>query len=203
MLAHLRVERGPAQPQQRGRGLLVPARGLERFEDRRALDLLERACGHLRGRDGRGTEPAVAGRVVELLGQVFQDDHRAPRHEHRPLDRVLELADVARPRPGEEPSIGFRVDALHRARVLGAIAIEEGADEDRNVVAPLAQGRHLDRHGVDPKIEILAQMALAQGGVRALVGRADQAEVDGHRLRGAEAHGLPREYVKRLRGLIP
>src|SRR3982074_3755438 len=111
----------------------------------------------------------------------------APQRGWRaPLERVLEVGDVARPRPGEEPPIGFRVDTLHRARVLGAIAIEEGADEDRNVVAPLAQGRHLDRHGVDPEIKILAQMTVAQGGVRALVGRADQPEVDGYRLGGSE-----------------
>src|SRR5438105_3470123 len=35
VLAHLRIERGPAQAQQRGRGLLVPACGLERLEDGR------------------------------------------------------------------------------------------------------------------------------------------------------------------------
>ena len=43
-------------------------------------------------------------------------------------------------------------------------------------------------------------MALAQGGVRALVGRADQAEVDGHRLRGAEAAHHPLfEHAQELR----
>src|SRR6266850_2833385 len=61
VLAHLRIERGTAQAQQRGRGLLVPASGLERLEDGRALDLL------------------------------------AARDEHGALERVLELADVARP----------------------------------------------------------------------------------------------------------
>src|SRR5688500_6335122 len=53
VLAHLRVERGPAQTEERGRGLLVPSRRLERFENRGPLDLLERARRHLRRRDVR------------------------------------------------------------------------------------------------------------------------------------------------------
>src|SRR5207247_3560354 len=72
VLAHLRIERGTAQAQDRGRGLLVPARGLERLEDRGALDLLQRARRHLRRRDGAAA--TLARRVLERLGQVGQRD---------------------------------------------------------------------------------------------------------------------------------
>src|SRR5262245_632222 len=41
--SHLRVEGGPAKAQHERRSLLVPVRGLERPDDRHALDLLERS----------------------------------------------------------------------------------------------------------------------------------------------------------------
>src|SRR5881409_1021797 len=59
VLAHLGVQRRAAQPQQRGGGLFVPPRRLERLEDGGALDLLERARGHLRRRDRRRSGAAL------------------------------------------------------------------------------------------------------------------------------------------------
>ena len=70
--------------------------------------------------------------------------------------------------------------------MLGAIALEEGADQNRDVVASLPERRHRDGHGVDPEIEVLPQMTVAQRDIGNLVGRTDEAEVDGHGLRGAE-----------------
>src|SRR5207302_1232560 len=63
---------------------------------------------------------------------------------------------------------------------------EEGAHQDRNVLAPLAQRRHRDRHRVDPEVEILAERAIPDRDLRAAVGRGDQSKVDGHGLRSAE-----------------
>src|SRR5262245_65311445 len=53
VLPHLRVQRGAAKAEQRGRGLLVPARALERLENRGTLDLLQGSRWHLGRRDRR------------------------------------------------------------------------------------------------------------------------------------------------------
>src|SRR5207249_9812282 len=47
VLPHLGVQRGTAEAEQRRRGLLVPARALERLQNRRALDLFQLARRHL------------------------------------------------------------------------------------------------------------------------------------------------------------
>src|SRR2546427_9014040 len=69
VLPHLGVQRGTAEAEQRRRGLLVPARALERLQNRRALDLFQRARGHLGGGDGR-RGAAVSGKGLEGLGQI-------------------------------------------------------------------------------------------------------------------------------------
>src|SRR3989475_895322 len=185
VLPHLGVQRGTAEAEQRRRGLLVPARALQRLQNRRALDLFQRARGHLGGGDGR-RGAAVSGKVLEGLGQIGRRDLASARDEHGALDRVLQLADVARPGVGEEAAIRLGGDRVDRPRVLGGVALEEGAHQDRNVLAPLAQRRHRDRHRVDPEVEILAERAIPDRDLRAAVGRGDQSKVDGHGLRSAE-----------------
>src|SRR5262245_32588989 len=61
--AHLRVERGSPESEDRGGRLLVPARRLQRAQDRRALDLLERSRRRRGARRGGDLAP-------ERLGQV-------------------------------------------------------------------------------------------------------------------------------------
>src|SRR5207249_7785730 len=95
VLAHLGVERRPPQPERRRRRLLVPLRDLEGTQDRHALDLLERADGYLRGRDCRG-RAGLGVSALERLGEVIDRDLRPAGHEHRALERILELTDVAR-----------------------------------------------------------------------------------------------------------
>src|SRR5438034_6310782 len=119
VLAHLGVERGTPQAQQRRGGLLVPARGLERFQDGRALDLLEGPRRYFGRRDGRAA--ALARRVLQRLGQVGERDFLAARYEDGALDGVLQLAHVARPRVGQEAAVRLRLDRVRAALVLGPI----------------------------------------------------------------------------------
>ena len=86
MPPHLRVQRGAPEAEDLGRGLLVPAGGLERPDDGNPLDLLERS-----GRRGRPFGGAVR---LERFRQVGQGDHMiAGQHEHMPLEdrTVIEL----------------------------------------------------------------------------------------------------------------
>src|SRR3989442_4352831 len=110
MLAHLRVERRAPEPEQRRRGLLVPLRRLERAQDGGTLDLLERADGHFGGCDGR-RHPGLGVRALERLGEILEGDLRSTSHEHRALERVLELADVAGPCVGDRKST--RLNSSH------------------------------------------------------------------------------------------
>ena len=62
----------------------------------------------------------------------------------RALDHVLELADVARPVVVHQQVERVRRHLEHSAAVLLAVLLEEVLDEQRNVLAPLAQRRQLD-----------------------------------------------------------
>ena len=78
----------------------------------------------------------------------------ALRHEHRPFDRVVQFADVARP--------GMFLQHLHRRRLKpgDAFAIPEGVLAEEvsgqrwDVFGPLAQGRQRYFDGVQTKQQI-------------------------------------------------
>src|SRR5256886_6390038 len=196
---HLGVEPWPPQPERRRRRLRVPLRHLEGTQDRHALDLLERADGYLRGRDCRG-RAGLGVSALERLGEVIERDLRPAGHEHRALERILELTDVARPCVGEQPPVRLRLDPLDVAAVLGAVALEERADEERDVLAALAQRGDIDGDGVDPEEQILAQPPLTQGDLGAPVGRRDEAEIHRDGPGGAHpAHRALLEHAEELR----
>src|SRR5204863_58441 len=80
-------------------------------------------------------------------------------------------------REAAEPPVRLRLDAPDVPAVLGAIALQERGDQDRDMLPALAQRRDVDRDGVDPEEQVLAQATLAQGGLGAPVRRRDEAEV--------------------------
>src|SRR5689334_20210249 len=88
----LPVERRGVDPEDLARALLLPARVVEHLEDVLALELLE---AHVRRVDH---EAALRRRAeADLLGQVLDLDRAALVEDDGALDRVLELAHVARP----------------------------------------------------------------------------------------------------------
>jgi hypothetical protein len=42
--------------------------------------------------------------------QVVQADDRAPAHDHRVVDRILELADIAGPAVQKQPGFGAGIE---------------------------------------------------------------------------------------------
>ena len=112
------------------------------------------------------------------MSAVMIDLRAAAGQDHHPLDIVAQLADVARP--------DMRLQ--HRHRVLADLPLRQAGrerdlvheivDQFGNVLAPLRQRRHPDRHHRQPVIEILAEAALGDLLFEVARGRGDDADVD-------------------------
>ena len=103
-------------------------------------------------RPGRGLAP-------ELRRQVLDQQFRAVAEDDGPLDVILQLADVARPVVLAEEPHRLGVDPADLAAVLLGVSFEEELDQDRDVLATLAERGQVDRHDVEPVIEVLAEPA--------------------------------------------
>jgi hypothetical protein len=69
--------------------------------------------------------------------------------------------------------------------------VQEVRDEQRDVLAPVAQRRDVDPHHVQAEVEVLAEAALADALLEVLVRRRDDPDVHRHGLRPAHALELP------------
>src|SRR5579885_3257814 len=144
VLLHLRDERPSLQAERLGRGVAVSSGLPERLDDHAPLDVgqsfLER---------GAGPDPLrqVDDPVRRRRGQqeVLRSDDVALGEDNRPLDRILELADVARPIVAIE-LLDRQIGDLRRGSARReAVLVEEVLDQERNVVFTLTQRRHVDR----------------------------------------------------------
>jgi hypothetical protein len=112
------------------------------------------AVGRQGGGAGAGGE---RGRAPHGGRQHRRLDHAAVAQRHRPLQDVGELAHVAGVAVGEEQPLRLGRDGGPRPAQLGGEAVEEVLQEERQVLAPLAQGRHPHLDDVEPVEEILAE----------------------------------------------
>ena len=109
-------------------------------------------------REGRPAAAGDGGAQQRDLGGL---DHGPVRQHDRPLDGVLQLAHVAGPvvalqraparRPRRPPP---------RRPVRGAVLAQEVLDQERDVLAPVAQGRDLDGDDAQAVVEVLLERAL-------------------------------------------
>ncbi len=125
---------------------------LARFAQRQAHQLLA-AIAVRHGRHHR----------ADVRRQHVGVDHRvrvAAGEDHQPLDVVAQLAHVAR--PVVRLQHGHRVLADAALRQAGRLRdlVHEIVDQLGNVLAPLGQRRHADRHHRQAVIEILAEAAV-------------------------------------------
>ena len=99
-------------------------------------------------------------RAPEQAVDVGRRHARAGRQDQQPLDRVAQLAHVARPVERRQPldRRPRRSRAAPRRRCRARLR-HEVRDQQRNVLAPLAQRRHVDRHDVQAVEEVLAEPA--------------------------------------------
>src|SRR2546428_286597 len=103
---------------------------------------------------------------------------------------VLQLAHVPRPVVARQHLERARRHAPHVAVALARGLPDEVLDEERNVLAPLAERRHVDRHDVQAIVEVLTELARPHRGLEVDVGRGDDAHVDRDGPQPAEALDL-------------
>ena len=113
-------------------------------------------------------------------------NHGARREHHGALDRVLELAHVARP-----VVLLQRLHHLvvHLLDVLAGplrVLFDEVIDQHGDVFAPLAQRQNLNRDDVQPIVEVLLEPRLGDHLLQIAVGRRDHAHLHALRPLGAE-----------------
>jgi hypothetical protein len=117
---------------------------------------------------------------------VLHVDHVAVAQDDRALDRVLQLAHVARPAVLQQLVARPLGEALDARVVLLDEPLEEVLGQQQRVAAAQAQRRHLDVDDVEAVVQVLAELALADRLGQVAVGRGDQPHVDLDRLAAAD-----------------
>src|SRR6185436_5967409 len=184
---HPALERGRLDPEN-FRGAVLPADA--------PADSIENGADVLPlhvGKAGR------CGGVVVLGAKRLDHERRSLGHDHGPLDHVPELANVAGPGVAlerREAHLRDGLDALvERLREL----VDEGPDEDRDVLDPLAQWWNLDGEDIEAVEEILAEGPVGDGFPEVAVGGGDHAHVDSDGANAPQSlHGPVLEHSEQL-----
>ena len=124
---------------------------------------------------------------------------RLAREQRGALDRVLELAHVARPGRFDQAPHGRLGEALEGLAELLAEAAQEVHGELGDVTAARAQRRHAERHHVEAVEEVLAEAALLDRRGQVAVRGGDDARV--HGAVAARAHAAVDALLKNAQEL--
>ena len=96
---------------------------------------------------------------VRAQAEVGRLDQRALRHQHRALDRVIELADVAGPAVLEQHLHRAALEPGEALPVALRVLAEEVLREQRQILAAIAQRRQPDLDRVQPEQQVLPEPA--------------------------------------------
>ena len=113
--------------------------------------------------------------------------HRPGAQDHRALDHVAQLAHVAGPVVPLQPLHVPAGDALDRLVHGGAELLHRRPDQQRDVLAALAQRRHADREDGEAVEEVPAEAPRLDLGPEVAVGGGDDPDVGVQRPRAADA----------------
>ena len=120
----------------------------------------------------------VGKRLADLLGQVLELHAAAARERDGALHGVLELAHVARPLVAQQLIGGARGEAGDLALHAQRRVREQHPRERQDVVAALAQRRHVQLDDLEPVVEVLAEGAARDAVGEVAVGGGHDAHVD-------------------------
>src|SRR5437764_5177126 len=190
-LLHLHLQALAGDLEQLCRPRHVSVRHFQAPDDQVALHGLDLLLDdHLEGSGCGGvTGPGSGGELFrrdwprpQRRRQVGGADHGALGEQDRPLEHVLELADVARPRVSGEGGQRVVLDPLDVLLQASVVLLPEMLHQQRNVVPPLAQRRQVDGDDVQPIVEVLAEPSRRDLPSQVPRGGCDQAHHDARRL---------------------
>ena len=159
---------------------------VEGIEDQVALDLRhgpshEAAGGGLRDLGGPRRRPLGGDRLALRREDRLGADRVARGQQHRPVQGVLQLADVAAPGVLQHQRLGLRGERARGHAVHRGVFPGEMGGEFQDVGRPLAQRRQPQGDDVEPVEQILAERALADLLHEVAVRGRQHADVDPHR----------------------
>ena len=142
---------------------------------------------------GRGGEAGKQG--FGLDGAVVVGEN------HAALDHVFQLADVARPRVVEQQLAAVVADAGDVFLIKRGVFFQKILNQQRNILAALAQGRDKHGKGVEAVIQVGTKAPLLHGFEQVFIGGRHHAHVDFAGLAAAHALELALLQHAQKRGL--
>ena len=145
----------------------------------------------LLGQSGTGKE--LFARAIHHLSprrgqlQIGGLDGFGIRQDRGALDGVLKLADVAGPGVAAQGRGSIGREAQIRFAEFAAEAVEKVVRQQQDVFAALAECRNRDGHGGNAEVEILAKRFRGHRFAQIFVGSGQNAHVNIHQLRSADA----------------
>ena len=120
------------------------------------LDSIEEGFDHLLERAERSRLDAFPV-LDDIGGQVLGKDRVLLRDYHEPVDRVLQLPDVARPVVLGQVGHRLRRDALRGSIVQAAVHGQEVVAEKLDILPAFDEPGDPDREDVDPVVKVRAE----------------------------------------------
>src|SRR5579859_1846949 len=155
----------------------VVARGAERLQDEFALHSVH---GGANGKlDGREIARPFRGNLTEFRREAGAGDEVFVTHNGGAFEGVAQFADIAGPGVAHEDVQHLVADAADVLAVLGVDVAQDVLDKKRNIVFVLTERRQVNVKDVQAEVEVLAQLAVADGLLGIFIGRGDDANVDG------------------------
>src|SRR5690606_2228942 len=148
--------------------------------EQRAEDELDFRRRGLAGRPARGPHgyrQQGAPVAAHLRRDVLCADRPSRSEHHHGPNQVAQLTNIARPGIVDEDLQGLGLDAAEGSVVLLTELANELVDQQRNVLATLAERRQLDEEHVEPVIQVSTELPQLHLVAKALVRRRDDPDV--------------------------
>src|SRR5437667_4533349 len=181
VLLQTAVEAAAAQSQGLGRLADVSLEPRQRFLDQVALDFFE---AHF-------FQPGWAARIGRAQAQVSRPHNVSLRQEDTPLDGMIELADIPRPRMPLKRLRRGCIKSRHRFPITLGITAQKMVREQRNVLTAFPERRQVNFDGVQAEEQVLPETAGGDFGVDIGVCSGEHAYVHAARFRRAHALHFP------------
>ena len=123
--------------------------------------------------------PHRSGRPMELGHHVARFDGVSGAKDQQPLDKIFQLTHVSRPGVSHQ-LIKCPIAELNIAPDgANGETLSEMSSKKRNILSALAERRNVDRHDIQPVVQILPEQPATHKLGRVAVGGGDDAYIDG------------------------